>query len=62
MTLSDSLNILAILLSPLIALQVSRRLDDRKERKQRKMWVWDCQLFCVNDRFIGSALALRTPS
>ena len=23
---------------------------------------WDCQLFCVNDRFIGSALALRTPS
>ena len=40
MTLSDWLNVLAILLSPLIALQVSRRLDERKERKQHKMWVF----------------------
>jgi hypothetical protein len=36
----DWFNVIAILLSPLFALQVSRRLDDRKERRQRKRWVF----------------------
>ena len=40
MTLRDWLNLIALLLSPLIALQVSRRLDDQKERRQRKRWVF----------------------
>lgn len=40
MHISDWLNVLAILFSPLIALQVSKRLDEQKERRQRKMWVF----------------------
>ncbi len=34
------LTLIAILLSPLIALQVSRKLDERKERTQRRMWIF----------------------
>ena len=40
MTPPDWPNLIALLLSPLIALQVSRRLDDQKERRQRKRWVF----------------------
>jgi uncharacterized protein DUF6680 len=44
MTTGDWVNVIAValatLLSPLIALQVSRRLDERKERRGRRMWIF----------------------
>ena len=40
MTLSDTLIVLATLLSPLIAVQVTRYLDDRKEKQGRKLHVF----------------------
>jgi hypothetical protein len=50
MLLSDWLNVLAIPLSPLIALQVSKNLDERKERRQRKMWVFYTPMATRNAR------------
>jgi hypothetical protein len=40
MTISDWLMILAVLLGPLIAVQLTRYLDRRNEEKQRKLWVF----------------------
>jgi hypothetical protein len=41
MTTSDGLSILAILLSPLIALEVQRYIDIFRERRVRKMRVFE---------------------
>ena len=40
MTLTDGLMILATALSPVIAVQVTRRLDDRKEQRGRKLHIY----------------------
>src|SRR5436190_40415 len=40
MTASDWMNVAALLLSPLIALQVRKKLDESKELGLRRMWVF----------------------
>ena len=40
MRIGDWINVLAILLAPLVALRVSEYLQDRKERRQRKLSVF----------------------
>jgi len=39
-TLSDWLMLVAVLLSPLIAVQVTRYLDDKKEVRERQLWIF----------------------
>lgn len=39
-TLNDWLMLLAVLLSPLIAVQVTRYLDDKKEVRERQLWIF----------------------
>lgn len=50
MTLSDWLNVLAVLLSPVIALRVSKALEEGRERRQRKMWVFHALMASRNAR------------
>lgn len=40
MTLNDWLTLLAVLLSPLIAVQVTRHLDNKKEVRERQLWIF----------------------
>lgn len=40
MTWNDCLMIVAVLLSPLIAVQVTRYLDDKKEVRERQLWIF----------------------
>lgn len=40
MTLTDVLLILAVLAGPVIAVRLTRYLDDRKEVRERKLWVF----------------------
>ena len=39
-TLTDALIIVAIILGPIIAVQLTRYLDDKKEIRERKLWVF----------------------
>lgn len=50
MELKDWLSILAVLASPLFALQVSKALEARRERRQRKMWVFHTLMATRNAR------------
>ncbi|MFT3763679.1 MAG: hypothetical protein QM761_13945 [Pseudoxanthomonas sp.] len=40
MNLNDWLMVLAVLLSPLIAVQVTRYLDNKKEARERQLWIF----------------------
>ena len=40
MTISDGLMILAVLIGPIIAIRLTRFLDERKELRERKLWVF----------------------
>ncbi len=40
MNLSDYLTIVAILFAPIIAIVVGKYLDDRKEKKEAKLWIF----------------------
>lgn len=40
MTIADGLMILAVLLGPIVAVRLTRYLDDRKEIRERKLWVF----------------------
>ena len=40
MNLNDLLMVLAVLLSPLIAVQVTRYLDNKKEARERQLWIF----------------------
>lgn len=40
MNLNDWLMVLAVLLSPIIAVQVTRYLDNKKEARERQLWIF----------------------
>jgi hypothetical protein len=40
MTVADWLMILAVLLGPIIAVRLTRHLDNRKEIRERKLWIF----------------------
>ena len=40
MTTTEALTIIALLVGPLVAVQVTRYLDDRREIRQRKLWIF----------------------
>jgi len=40
MTISDGLMIIAVLLGPIIAVQLTRYLDNKKEIRERKLWIF----------------------
>jgi hypothetical protein len=40
MTIADGLMIFAVLLGPIVAVRLTRYLDDRKEMRERKLWIF----------------------